>query len=180
MLLLRRASARGDEPDFRTVAREKFAEGRREFDQHNYPRALALLKESYALAPYPDLLFNIGRCQEELGHYHEALAAYERYLAVNPGDLDVRQRAENMRERSLSEPEPSPEPSPSSLFEPLPSVAPQPLSVASAPPRRTPLYRKWWLWTAVVGVAAVAVGVGLGVGLSGAAPARTFPPLGGP
>ena len=162
--------------DLRAVARDKFAAGRREFDEHHYDRALVLLKESYALAPYPDLLFNIGRCHEELGQYREALDAYERYLAVNPGDDDVRRRVVDMRQRSADEPWPSPSPSPSD--QPT-LMAPSPTSVEARPAARTPVYRKWWLWTAVVGVAAVAVGVGLGVGLSGPAPSRTFPPLTG-
>ena len=37
----------------------------------------------------------------------------------------------------------------------------------TTPPReRTPLYRKWWLWTAVGGVIAVGVGVGVGLALT--------------
>jgi tetratricopeptide (TPR) repeat protein len=48
---------------------------------------------------------------------------------------------------------------------------------ASAPARResTPVYKKWWLWTAV-GVVAVGVGlgVGLGLGLSSSPPSAHF------
>ncbi len=164
--------------DMRTVAQQKFSEGRREFDAHNYQRALELLKESYTLAPYPDLLFNIGRCYEQLGQYRAALDAYQRYLAVNPADEDVRRRADAIADLAAAEPppavSPSPEPSQAAL------LAPELLSTSAPPPaRKPPIYRRWWLWTAVVGgVAAVALGVGLGVGLSGASPSRTFPPLG--
>jgi len=37
--------------------------------------------------------------------------------------------------------------------------------VATAPHRRTPVYKRWWVWT-IVGVGAVGLAVGLGVGLS--------------
>jgi tetratricopeptide (TPR) repeat protein len=42
-----------------------------------------------------------------------------------------------------------------------------PISVAARETRpRTPIYRRWWLWTTLVGVAAVvAIGVGVGVGV---------------
>jgi hypothetical protein len=48
------------------------------------------------------------------------------------------------------------------------SLVPLPPPPDVAPVAPTPLYRRWWLWTAV-GAAAVAIGlgVGLGVGLSG-------------
>jgi hypothetical protein len=39
-------------------------------------------------------------------------------------------------------------------------------ATAAGPPKKTPVYKKWWLWT-IVGVAVVGVTVGLAVGLSG-------------
>jgi hypothetical protein len=45
-----------------------------------------------------------------------------------------------------------------------PAVAP--VTATKTAPERTPVYKKWWLWTAV-GVAVVAgVAIGVGVGLS--------------
>jgi hypothetical protein len=48
--------------------------------------------------------------------------------------------------------------------------APRPALVRAAPaaaPPRTPLYRRWWVWTAAsAATVAVALGVGLGIGLS--------------
>jgi len=43
------------------------------------------------------------------------------------------------------------------------------LTATNTPPSRSsdkPIYKKWWLWTIVGGVAVVGLGVGLGVGLS--------------
>jgi tetratricopeptide (TPR) repeat protein len=60
-----------------------------------------------------------------------------------------------------------------------PSVSASDAIVATAPPAaKTPVYKKWWLWTAVGGAVAIGLGVGLGVGLgtssSGALPSTTF------
>ncbi len=55
-----------------------------------------------------------------------------------------------------------------------PKAETAPALVATAPPppeRKTPLYKKWWLWTIVGGVAAgAAIGAGLAVGLQPTAP----------
>src|SRR5437762_2368591 len=104
--------AAGSGQELRSLAREKFDAGRIQFAAQHYDAALALFRESYQLAPHPDLLFNIGRCSEELHHYRDALEAYQRYLAVNPNDPEVQRRAEEMRRLALEEPLP-PVPSPS-------------------------------------------------------------------
>ncbi|HZS40593.1 MAG TPA: hypothetical protein VFF06_27360 [Polyangia bacterium] len=72
-------------------------------------------------------------------------------------------------------PEPRAAPSPAPVAAPLvqaPRVVVPPLVVARPRPARTPLYKKWWLWTAVGGAAVIviAVGVGVGVGASGSPP----------
>jgi hypothetical protein len=54
-------------------------------------------------------------------------------------------------------------------------LAPPPTVVAT--PRRSPLYRRWWLWSAVgVAVAAIAVGVGVGLAERESSRSWTFPP----
>ena len=174
LVLLLVLAGSGAAQDLKTLARQKFDQGRVEFAAQHYDKALSLFRDSYQLAPYPDLLFNIGRCYEAMHLYRDALDAFERYLVVNPMDEDAQRRAAEMRERAENEPPPSPAP------QLVPSPAPQvvPVAQVAAPPPPTPVYKKWWLWTAVVGGAAVALGVGLGVGLSQPNPQRTFPPVG--
>ena len=74
----------------------------------------------------------------------------------------------------------SPAPSPTSQKEAPAAAAPTNVVVAAAPPARTPVYKKWWLWTAVGVVVAAGVGVGLGLGLSShGTNTRVLPPIGG-
>jgi tetratricopeptide (TPR) repeat protein len=48
-------------------------------------------------------------------------------------------------------------------------------TVATEAPRKTPVYKKWWLWTTVgVVVVGVGLGVGLGLGLRSTAPSTHF------
>jgi iron complex outermembrane receptor protein len=168
--------------DNRSAARERFVEGRSEFDAGRFERALELFKEAYALAPHPDLLFNIARCHEELHRWHDARDAYDRYLAVNPKDEEAQRRAAEVSTHLGEEPWPKlgAPPSPAPRVEPI--AAPAPASATSATTatraRAVPLYRRWWLWTAVVGAAViVAGGVALGVTLGRPTAQSTFPPL---
>jgi tetratricopeptide (TPR) repeat protein len=70
----------------------------------------------------------------------------------------------------VAAPAPAPVAAPVAAPAPAPISAPAPAAAAltaSAPPRHTPLYKKWWLWTSVgAAVAVTAVAVGLAVGLS--------------
>ncbi len=90
------------------------------------------------------------------------------------------------------EPEASAPPPPQQKPAPPPAVVTPPATTTTTAPaasgadltatapttsERTPVYKKWWLWTAVGGVVVVgvALGVGLGVGLHGAsAPSSHF------
>ena len=70
-----------------TDARQTFDEAARQFDAHNYALALQSFTEVYeqltaarhARAAY--VLYNIGRCNEELGRLAAARDAFQRYLA---------------------------------------------------------------------------------------------------
>jgi len=82
-----------------------------------------------------------------------------------------------------AEPEPEPAattPTTTPTTIPTPSVSPQPAPTTSttavttttaavtstAAPASKPVYKRWWFWTIIGGVAVVGLGVGLGVGLS--------------
>jgi tetratricopeptide (TPR) repeat protein len=149
--------------------------GRIEFGKGNYAEALAEFRKAYGIAPIPDLLYNIGRCQEELHDVDGAVNSYEQYLAAKP---NAEERAELEAKIAVLRHRPAaahPEP---------PTLAPKPSTTApaassaaltaSGPVRgeRAPIYRRWWFWTGVTLVAAGAA-VGLGVGLTvGTSPPR--------
>jgi hypothetical protein len=63
------------------------------------------------------------------------------------------------------------EPTPSALT--ARSSDPSPAVSAS---KRTPIYKKWWLWTAL-GIAAAGIATGIAVGAQGGATERTLNPV---
>lgn len=147
--------------------------------------ALISYQRAYALCSDPILLFNLARVYHRLGRREPAVANYKQYLLEAPDDDPAeRKRAAtflselapdegnraataNPEGKSTAGPEASlevkaagPPPGEPGLVAPVPAV--------SAGARRreagTPVYKKWWLWTAVgLGVAAVATGVALGL-----------------
>jgi tetratricopeptide (TPR) repeat protein len=75
--------------------------------------------------------------------------------------------------------QPAPPPKPAPVAQPAPPAAQPPPAVVAqpAPATGTPIYKKWWLWTAV-GVAAVAVGLGVGLGVAYTTPKDASIPSG--
>jgi tetratricopeptide (TPR) repeat protein len=69
-------------------ARALFDAGTALFAKRRYAEALAKFEATKALRPHPTLQFNIGKCQEQLGHTSEALFAYREYLRLVPSASD--------------------------------------------------------------------------------------------
>jgi tetratricopeptide (TPR) repeat protein len=174
--------SRGD--DLRERARQEFSAARVDFDAGRFEVALAHLERAYALVPHPELLFNIARCLEELHRTPAAVEAYDRYLAVMPSDTAARDRVTALRKQLAANPPPPDELSAATTAAPL-ATTPAPTPAATTPalvaekpaPAARPLYRRWWLWTAVAGVVVVGAGVGLAIGLTRPSPPSSFPPL---
>jgi tetratricopeptide (TPR) repeat protein len=181
---------RGD--DLRGRAHQEFTTAQGEFAAGHFDVALAHLQRAYALVPHPELLFNIARCLEELHRAGEAVDAYDRYLAVQPNDLAARERVTALRAQLAANPPTEPPPTEPRPTEPRPTPTTSPatnatttapeatnalVATSAPPPARAPLYRRWWLWTAVAGVVVVGAGVGLAVGLTRPSATPAFPPL---
>jgi tetratricopeptide (TPR) repeat protein len=186
LLLAAPADARG-----KAEARDAYRLGTQLYNLSEYQQALEKFKQAYLDYPDPSFLFNIGQCHRQLGQKSEAVRSYRAYLREAPGAPNRKEVTELIQglEKALSDEEAAkrmPPPGtlesakPSQVEAPAPTAAPAlaPAVAAErpAPPARTPVYKKWWLWT-IVGVAAVGLGVGLGVGLAASStnyPSGTF------
>jgi hypothetical protein len=162
-------------------ARAHFDAGSRLYQQGHYDQALDELTAGYNLDPRPEFLYSLGQVQRRRGHCSEALTFYRRYLETGlpraraAAVLVQVDRCRAELERQAAPPEPSPVVPPPVVPPPViarpPSlIAPPPAAVpiltAPAPARRTPVYKRWYIWTpvALVAVAGAGIAVWLTVG----------------
>ncbi len=75
-------SAPAPKPGGRTVAVPLFKQGIRLFDQGYYQQALEKFKLAYFHFPSPKIHTRIALCYKWLGKYVQAIAHYEKYLAL--------------------------------------------------------------------------------------------------
>jgi tetratricopeptide (TPR) repeat protein len=152
-------------------ARQHFSAAQKLYEHARWADALAEYQASYKLSKYPAILYKVALCQDQLGQYAAALDSYKSYLEADPASdrrAGIEERMAKLKELLAPPPPPAPKQwPPESKPADNSAVAAPAVTVEKPAPRRTPVYKKWWLWT-IVGVAAagVALGVGLGVGLS--------------
>ncbi|HUU22288.1 MAG TPA: tetratricopeptide repeat protein, partial [Phycisphaerae bacterium] len=77
-------------------ARQHFEKGTLRFDEARYEEAIANFEAAYEITGAPEILYNIGRCHEELGHDRTAVTYYERYLDQQPDAADAAEARERM------------------------------------------------------------------------------------
>lgn len=162
-----------DEPEcdrLANEARDLSKAGRFDEAQRAYERA-------YQRRADPTLLFNLARVLHKAGRPAIAVIYYQKFLDVHgPVSVDERRKVEGYLKQAQAEAEGKTPPS--SAVSPTP-VSPAPVSPASeptalspasepvktvAPATDTPLYRKWWLWTAVgAGVGILVIGLSAGL-----------------
>lgn len=152
------------------AAKAKYESGARHFDLSEYQSALADFKDAYRIKPDPAFLYNIAQCYRRLGQTEDAIAFYQTYLRRAP---DAKNRDEvERRVRELealrdvpggAAPSTSGEPpgSPPPAYQPESSPVPVALPPAPAPAldltssserpasAPTPIYARWWFWSAV-------------------------------
>lgn len=71
-----------------TKARQLFTRGQTLYGQARYSDAIAAFEEAYVLKPHPVILFNVGKCWEQLGETAKALRSYRDYLRLLPDATD--------------------------------------------------------------------------------------------
>lgn len=135
-----------------------------------YEAALVEYQRAYARKPAPWLLINIGRMQQKMGRDEEAMVSFDRYLALDNQSADLRPRVQSYRmevAQRLSERQ-------RQLRDAASEAAERKLAQQTPkeePPRKTPIYKRWWFWAIVGGGAALAVtGVAVGLALQPRAP----------
>src|SRR5687768_5949755 len=90
------------------LAKSHFKRGRALQETGAYERAIGEYQAAYALAPLPELLFNIAQCHRLSGNAEQALFYYERYLQSVPeggASDEARVHVETLR-RAPKQPKP--------------------------------------------------------------------------
>jgi hypothetical protein len=147
------------------VARTHFDAAARAFRAGDYAGACRGFQLAYELSKRADLLYNLGRCREELSQWPEALAAYRGYLAGKADATDrkfveahiagIERKLEAQRGGPARPPTSGPVPGPDAR--PLRERAP----VGGDPAWRPPAYAAW----VALGLSLAAAGTGLYFGL---------------
>jgi iron complex outermembrane receptor protein len=179
LLLSTSASTFADEAETRKQARAHYQAGTIFFDAGAFDQAIAEYERGYRLEPIPEFLFNLGQASRLKGDLDAAARFYQRYLDDKPKGAVADEARRHLQEIAAAHPtaapappEPAPPPAPTATTAPSPQPIAQPpiaSHLAATPPERsrsspTPVYKRWWLWSAVAAAAAaVAIGVGVGV-----------------
>jgi hypothetical protein len=148
--------------------RQMFESARRHFDLAEYAEALEEFKAAYRLKDDPSFLYNIALCHRLLDHKLEALRFFKSYLN-NQTDPARREDVEH-KIATLEQEIAADERARAAAKVERPPVD----SIALTPPPDKPVYKRWWLWTAVGGAVVAGVAVGVGVGLGTRQPPATM------
>ncbi len=185
---------KGNEEDARRI----FRRGQGLFDQHQYAPAAEEFEDAYRVAPHPLFLYNAALAHRLARNDERSLYFYRLYLRVDPKSKVRQQALESITEleKTIAAAEFAPPVSPRPAVAPPPAVAEPPAVNKAAPPspapeavasssqatvvvaadaNRTPVYKKWWLWT-IVGVVVVGVVVGAAVGATSSSGGPSGPP----
>ncbi len=188
LLGLALGDAAAAEPD----ARSLYEHGTTLYDLGQYREAAHEYEAAFKLRPSPPLLFNIAQAYRLGGDPANALRAYRSYLRRSPdasNRAEVTQYIATCEKQLASAPKPA-EPTvaaeAATTTTPPPRTPPSPTATpalevqatsAAAPASpalelraaptdrsaRTPVYKRWWLWTTVAVVVAGGAAVGLGL-----------------
>jgi tetratricopeptide (TPR) repeat protein len=182
----------------RKKAKAFFESGMQHYNLGEHEQALDDFKSAYREYEDASFLFNIAQCQRALGKKEDAVRSYRSFVRESKnltpetrGKVDeiVAALESSIRDEAATK----------ARLDAANAAAAEAAAAAAAkqsaaeattvvatpaPPPKKPLYKRWWLWTAVGGgVVAIALGVGLGVGLTHRTivtyPSPPTPPAGG-
>jgi tetratricopeptide (TPR) repeat protein len=163
-------------------ARKLYLSGLAHFNLQEYQPAIDDFEAAYRLKPDPVFLYNLGQSHRLADNPERALYFYRTYLrnyAGAPNRSEVEERI-TVLEKLIADkknvatppdhalaPEETPTPPPVAPTV-VPPAQPAPSAETHSQPAataRTPVYKKWWLWT-IVGVVAAGAAVGIAVGVT--------------
>lgn len=142
-----KAPAADGTPAIDAEVTEHVAQGHRLYLLGRYQEAIGEYRRAYELRADPQFLLDTAEAYRQLGASAQALFYYDRFLAAAPNSPSREIVEDRVTELELLR---APAPAPP-LLAPLPA----------AKPRATPVWKRWWLWTAV--------GVAVGAGITAAA-----------
>lgn len=107
------------------AAKTFFDRGQKLYNEGKYEAAWIEFSSAYEIAPLPDLIFNLARCEVKMGRTKEAITHYREFLALVPNDPAaprIRAEIESMERRQQGLPEPAATPA-AEMPPPPPPVA---------------------------------------------------------
>lgn len=153
------------------------ARGQKLFADGKYGDAIEELRAGYVLAPQPRFLYALGQAYRLNHQCLEAVKAYRDFMNSEPPKAQAVAAEQNIKRCGDEDPQSIVEPPAPTVVKP---VTPEPATVVTKPvdlnlhptdatvaqtaTKKTPVYKKWWLWT-IVGVVVIGAGVGIGLGL---------------
>jgi tetratricopeptide (TPR) repeat protein len=154
-------------------ARAHFNRGTKLYDLGRYLEAAKEYEATYELKDDPAILFNIGQAYRLGGNLPDAIRAYKSFLRRVPDspqrptvETHIRNMQAELDKQRAATPPPATPPAATVAPPTAQATATAPPATASAPSDdrgRTPVYKKWWLWTIVGGVVVAGVVVGVTV-----------------
>ncbi len=121
LVVMAPAGALASETDVE-LAKKFYKLGAELYKRGDYKRALEQFKESHKYSKRPELLYNMGRCEEGLGHRGAAIKHYKAYLMSKPANaaevsalvkrLEAKVKADEEAAKKKPQPEPEPEAKP--------------------------------------------------------------------
>ena len=133
-----------------TAAKIHYEAGHKLYEAKRYKEALREFDAAYQASGRAALLYNMGRCHEQIGDEKEAIRAYEDFLAEDPHNPDrahIERDLQALRERVWSVEQ---------------GLTPDKITVAPDPPKRAPM-RRYPFIIGGIGLGLLVASIGTGV-----------------
>jgi tetratricopeptide (TPR) repeat protein len=89
LAVLQGPPARAQTTDDVDLAKRRYETGRWLYEHQRYDEALTEFRAAKMVSKRPQLDYNIGLCEEQLGHLNEAAEAYRRFVHARPDDFET-------------------------------------------------------------------------------------------